>query len=136
MSKRPSKRIVWAKPDSPVFCAARSQGASLFIDRPASDKALRNAMKEAFQAAGFLDKLPPHDLRRVAAREATQLGSGIHGGTTTTISGSLGLTESADNRHTTTYIGGIQDPVFNKCIDSKFDDLFPKIDKVHNGASY
>lgn len=70
----PERRVVWTKPDRPVFCSL-SQRAQFVLqpDEPAGKDAFGKWLQQAAALIGATQRPITRDLRRGAAFEATQL---------------------------------------------------------------
>jgi hypothetical protein len=71
---RPSKRVLWAKPTSPVFCAI-TRSNQLDMSRPANVQQNQRFLTHAAGLIGMLNAPVPHDIRRGAARDVYSLKS-------------------------------------------------------------
>jgi hypothetical protein len=102
---RPSKRILWAKPDSPVFYALdRSQ--QLDMSAPASIGQQRRFLLRAAELIGMLNVPITHDVRRGAAADLYSLKSDTISGDTNKVRRALGHSNVAALHGTTDeYIG-------------------------------
>jgi hypothetical protein len=73
---RPSKRVLWAKPTSPVFCTI-TRSNQLDMTKPAMIQQNQRFLSRAAGLIGMLDVPVPHDIRRGAASDVYSLtGSG------------------------------------------------------------
>jgi hypothetical protein len=102
---RPSKRILWANPDSPVFHALnRSQ--QLDMSAPAPVDQQKRFLCRAAELAGMVVAPVTHDLRRGAAADLYSLKSDTHSGDTNKVRRAMGHSNTAMAKGTTDlYIG-------------------------------
>ncbi|KAK9780266.1 putative C2H2-type domain-containing protein [Seiridium cardinale] len=70
MRSRASKRIVWAYPHRPIFCARHTAGIGRFdLDKPATNGLCQRAIVKGAKLCGLLYHPRSHDLRRGGAME-------------------------------------------------------------------
>jgi hypothetical protein len=75
---RPSKRVLWATPTSPVFCAI-TRFNQLDMSRPSVVQQNRRFLTQAAELVGMLNAPVPHDIRRGAASDVYSLKSSSSG---------------------------------------------------------
>lgn len=102
---RPSKRILWAKPNSPVFYAFdRSRQLDMFAPAPVDQQ--RRFLCRAAELVGMLNVPVAHDLRKGAAADLYSLKSNTYSGDTNKVRRSLGHSNAAMSKGLTdNYIG-------------------------------
>jgi hypothetical protein len=83
-------RVGWVKPQQHVFCAIGSNAAHLRLDVPANGGQLRVTIALAGLAAGVIESISSHDLRRAAARDIAHLKSTPTGIATPRVGNALG----------------------------------------------
>ena len=102
---RPSKRIVWAKPSSPVFYAL-TRSEQLNMSAPAPVDQQRRFLCRAAELVGMLNVPVAHDLRRGAAADIYSLKPDTPSGATDRVRRALGHSIGAmENGTTDEYIG-------------------------------
>jgi hypothetical protein len=101
--RRPSRRVVWTKPDAPVFFAwTKSQ--RLDFNRPARIEQQRRSLCDAADLIGMTQVPITHDIRRGAASDIYHLDATT--GDTNSVRRTLGHSMAAMNKGTTDdYIG-------------------------------
>ena len=65
--------ILWAKPNRPVLPAYSGPGTGLLVDKPAPAQQLNGNLRKLADAAGLVERIVSHDLRRGAARDHAYL---------------------------------------------------------------
>jgi integrase len=122
---RPNKQIVWTDDQAPIFYAITSSGAGLLVDKPASNQQAKHFVAQAGQLCGVLGSIITHDIRRGSARDTAQIKSGINGLATSAVAATLGHTHQSHQRAVTAaYVGAIDDDVWAKRVNLKYEDPF------------
>lgn len=122
---RLDKQIVWTDGQAPIFCAITSSGAGLLVDKPASNQQAKHFVAQAVQLCGVLGSIITHDIRRGYARDTAQIKSGINGLATSAVAATLGHTHQSHQRAVTAaYVGAIDDDVWAKRVNLKYEDPF------------
>lgn len=84
---------------------------------------LTNILAEVAPKAGFLVPLHSHDLRRGAARDASNLSTPIKGVATPAVAASIGNSSTSLFRGSTaTYVGSIAEDVWTRRVEENFND--------------
>lgn len=74
-AKRSDKTIQWAHGTRPVIAQITAGGGPLLLDEPAAPAQVWATFSTAGVKAGIIAPIAPHDMRRGAARDITQLKS-------------------------------------------------------------
>jgi hypothetical protein len=117
--RRPSRRVVWTKPDAPVFFAwTKSQ--RLDFEKPAGIDQQRRFLCDAADLVGMTQVPITHDIRRGAASDIFHLQTDA--GDTNSVRRTLGHSMSAMNRGTTDeYIGRSKGDSWSARLDAEKD---------------
>ena len=105
---RPSRTVIWSKPDMPVLMGQGPSATSLITSEPANGKFIGNSLRKGAELLGGLDSkdLTPHAIRRGAAAELDFAGHSLEGGAELAVQRALNhSTAAADQGITRQYIG-------------------------------
>lgn len=115
--------VEWAKPEAPVLCQIARGTSTIAYDKPAHQSQVRNAVQEIALAAGILDEVNSHDIRRGALRDAAYMSQPIHGAAGRAVALIANHTvKSLDNGNTQEYVGPLQQPIWNMRAEQQFED--------------
>ncbi|KAJ8110459.1 hypothetical protein OPT61_g6701 [Boeremia exigua] len=114
--RRPSKRFVWTKPDSPVFFAL-TRGQRLDFENPAAVDTQNHFLSNAAELVGMIEAPVSHDIRRSAAADVFTLKSNT--GDTDRVRRSLcHSTASMNAGMTDRYIGRSRDDLWKARLEA------------------
>lgn len=124
--------VEWANPEAPVLCQMARGTSTVAYDKPAHQSQVRNAVQDIALAAGILDKVTSHDIRRGALRDAAYLKQPVYGAAGRTVALVANHTlDSLENGVTQDYVGPLQQPIWNMRAEEQFEDrLAPRLAPV------
>lgn len=124
--------VEWANPEAPVLCQMARGTSTVAYDKPAHQSQVRNAVQDIALAAGILDKVTSHDIRRGALRDAAYLKQPVYGAAGRTVALVANHTlDSLENGVTQDYVGPLQQPIWNMRAEEQFEDrLAPRFAPV------
>ena len=127
-ARRADRVVQWRSPERPVICKIPRGPVVSTLDNPAPEQQLGRTLKQMALAAGVLDRVTSHAVRRGAMRDSAYVKKAVTGLETACASLIGGHSKQAENRGLTReYVGALQTPVYNLRAETKFNDrLGPK----------
>ncbi|KAJ9666874.1 hypothetical protein H2201_003008 [Coniosporium apollinis] len=113
--RQPDFAVVWTQPSWPVISAISSAGDRLLVGKPGCSKQMNDTLRKATDAAGMLDHVVSHDLRRGSARDLSHLSTTTSGVATASVAADMGHSYTARTKGLTqAYVGPKRDANWQK----------------------
>ncbi|KAJ9636756.1 hypothetical protein H2199_007750 [Coniosporium tulheliwenetii] len=113
--RQPDFAVVWTQPSWPVISAISSAGDRLLVGKPGCSKQMNDTLRKATDAAGMLDHVVSHDLRRGSARDLSHLATTTSGVATASVAADMGHSYTARTKGLTqAYVGPKRDANWQK----------------------
>jgi hypothetical protein len=126
---RHDRTVQWKHPKWPVICRMENSSSPLTLDKPGPAEQLTITLSQIALAAGLLDRVSSHAIRRGAMRDVAYLKKSVAGVETACAALIAGHSKVAENHGITRdYVGALQVSTYNLRAESNFvDRLAPKI---------